>query len=113
MTLHKDRHLFNIIIFPIMILLLLSCPIKREIKQLLDIPVRNVTLGKSNIQLPTCLYETASKQENKQMYEVPEYITTTPFANVPISINILFQTQWYEKIAISLPLFIRHRKLII
>lgn len=113
MALYKNRHLFHIIIFPIMMLLLLSCPIKREIKLFLDIPVRSVSLEKSNDQLSTCIYETAANQEKKQKHDISEYLVSIAPIAIFTHTYILLLKHQEEKISNLLQLFIYYRKLII
>lgn len=108
----------NGIVYPLLLLLLLTCPMKREIKQLLAIPVRIVELAEINnhslcIKLVS---ETTSTVKQKQMREQKQLFvpSISPSVALLATANTNQNKVYGEKTAWGpSDLFIQYRKLLI
>lgn len=107
----------NVILYPLLLLLLITCPMKREIKRSLAIPVRAVELAEINnhslciklVPETTSTVKLKQKREQKQLF-VPYSPSVTLFATV----NATRKKVCGEKTTWGSPnLFIQYRKLLI
>lgn len=116
---HCTRSRFtNGIVYSLLLLLLLTCPMKREIKQFLAIPVRAVELAEINnhslcIQLvseTTSTVKQKQKRKQKQLF-VP---SISPSVALFVTVNVTRKKVYGEKaIWGRSDLFIKYRKLLI
>lgn len=108
----------NGIVYPLLLLLLLTCPMKREIKQSLTIPVGVVELAEINnhslcinlVPETTSTVKQIQKCEKKQLF-VP---SISPSVALLATVNATRNKVYREKLAWGpSDLFIQYRKLLI
>ena len=110
------KHLAGFILFPMMLFLLLSCPTKRELKQMMNIPLRTVKVESCNNVRKTCSFEAPApdKEQNNPQYIPLSGLSTTGTQICLSSTTVQFgQVRRNTDVFIQQSLFICYRKLII
>lgn len=116
MTSKTGKHLTSFILFPMMFFLLLSCPTKREFKQMLHIPVQTANVENCNNAQNTCIFELSSsgKEQDKPQYTyLSDFFSTNTHIYPPIRTTLSEQVRRNTDVFIQTSLFICYRKLII
>lgn len=116
MTSKTGKHLTSFILFPMMFFLLLSCPTKREFKQMLNIPVQTTNVENCNNAQNTCIFEqssSAKEQEKPQYTFLSGFYSTGTHIYPPIRTTRSEQVRRNTDVFIQTSLFICYRKLII
>lgn len=110
------KRLTGFILFPMIFFLLLSCPTKREFKQMLNIPVRTTNVENCNNALNTCIFELFSsgrEQDKPQSTYLSGLSSTDIHIYLPIRAIRSEQVRRNTDVFIQTSLFICYRKLII
>lgn len=110
------KHLAGFILFPMMFFLLLSCPTKRELKQMMNIHLRTVKVKNCNKVRNTCSFEVSApgKEQNNPQYTHLAGLSPdgTQFC-LPSTTVLSEQVRRNTDVFIQQSLFICYRKLII
>lgn len=110
------KHLASFILFTMMFFLLLSCPTKRELKQMMNIPFRTIKVESCNNVRKTCSFETPApdKEQNNPQYTPLSGLSTTGTQICLSSTTVQSgQVRRNTDVFIQQSLFICYRKLII
>lgn len=110
------KHLASIILFPLMFFLLLSCPTKRELKLMLNIPVQTISAGNCNNAQASCYFEqnsTAKEQIEPQSRHLSGLMLAVPHTSLQLETSPSVQVWRNTDAFIRTSLFLCYRKLII
>lgn len=110
------KHLASIILYPLMFFLLLSCPTKRELKIMLNIPVQTVSAFNCNQAQATCYFEqssTAKEQIKPQSRHFTGLILAGFYTSLLPETSSFLQVRRNTDTFIRTSLFLCYRKLII